>query len=777
MAETSFSSNDVLDDVGHGSGIMSKSQLTMDCELPYGFDKSVVTLSYQEDAKDVHFQPLAEKQVTLFTNTLPVYRETEECKQELRQTCLVQKPSQVTVHVAREDFLHIRATITVSFIPDAAQGAWADFLDECRNRLGIDFIDSVYDKFDHSPVHRVLRLQEGGHYVIRQREESSVLEVIQSGVRPGKIVWPITKFINTAKDILDDLQTHQPGMENRVERLVNQPQLRSRQRKICQMIIKSSNPEEIMKIMLELVEQRKPKPSDPPDVVDKIEKDNKKKIDSEIDYISIYRIFLETLNRVALRGYMEEAGENSILTYILNLIERLKDEVDIVVLGMKLMSDMVKSLALRTDEIFHVIMNCVQKYSPPPQPGFIRVLKRNIPSAEELERRRQAEDERLAQEAMEEEERNTRELNAKLLAKEKAAEDEKKAAVATKVAVSTVDLAAKRRQEANRLKVQKRIAKAEKRAKEVAERRRNGGAPILEGDEGAVESSYLPPVKKGTKTAKVAAPKAKKKTYTNPTLSAEDNTAEAPKAVKKAFKLPENSKRRVEHIVDPDEEKRNALEKQANQWEGLGENVAWDDDDVRKGDYEPLPVVEGVKFVGITGDKRKNLAFTQCVMTMGKFCFTSAAFREYAFSMRIHEELCDVGLVCQHLPTVLTFIIWITDKVLQDQYNEELMKAQAAEARQKAMATATKNDDSESNLSIDSNLNDKKNSLHVALDQHIANVTRPEGNILLFFAMCVNIHDLESKPLAAAHKWLELYDDETRAYKVIRRKGMEMADL
>jgi hypothetical protein len=40
---------------------------------------------------------------------------------------------------------------------------------------------------------------------------------------------------------------------------------------------------------------------------------------------------------------------------------------------------------------------------------------------------------------MEEEERNTRELNAKILAKEKAAEEEKKAAVATKIAVSTVD--------------------------------------------------------------------------------------------------------------------------------------------------------------------------------------------------------------------------------------------------------------------------------------------------------------------------------------------------
>ena len=80
-------------------------------------------------------------------------------------------------------------------------------------------------------------------------------------------------------------------------------------------------------------------------------------------------------------------------------------------------------------------------------------------------------------------------------------------------------------------------------------------------------------------------------------------------------------------------------------WEGFGESVAWDDDDFRSGDFEPLPVVEGVKFEGIVGEKKRNIALTQCVMTMGKYCFTSYAYREYARSMFIHEELCDIGLV------------------------------------------------------------------------------------------------------------------------------------
>lgn len=165
--------------------------------------------------------------------------------------------------------------------------------------------------------------------------------------------------------------------------------------------------------------------------------------------------------------------------------------------------------------------------------------------------------------------------------------------------------------------------------------------------------------------------------------------------------------------------------------------------------------------------------------------------------------------------------MWVADKVLQDIYGEEVKKvsevlflllikinhfssslyllltcrhslliplfpvlaltdeqAQAAEARQKAMVTATKNDDSESNLSVDSSsLTGKQEGLIVAMDQHIANITRPATNILLFFSMCIHIHDLESNVLSAAKKWLDLYDDETRAYKNMRRKGLEMSDM
>lgn len=157
--------------------------------------------------------------------------------------------------------------------------------------------------------------------------------------------------------------------------------------------------------------------------------------------------------------------------------------------------------------------------------------------------------------------------------------------------------------------------------------------------------------------------------------------------------------------------------------------------------------------------------------------------------------------MCQHLPTVLTFIIWITDKILQDRYGEEvnkvrstptlrrafclldcstfsLVQAKAEETRQKAMVKASKNDDSESNLSVDSSLLGKKEKrVNVSMDQRIADITRPSVNVLLFLAMCSNIHILEFKVLSATNKWLKVYDDDTREFKMLKRKGLEMSNI
>ncbi len=106
------------------------------------------------------------------------------------------------------------------------------------------------------------------------------------------------------------------------------------------------------------------------------------------------------------------------------------------------------------------------------------------------------------------------------------------------------------------------------------------------------------------------------------------------------------------------------------------------------------------------------------------------------------------------------------------------LKAQVTEARRKAQAAATKNDDSESNLSVDSEKEGRKAvGLNIALDLQIAQITRPTRNVLLFFAMCINIYDLEAKALSISNRWIKVYDDDSRDYKMLKRKGLELSNL
>lgn len=403
------------------------------------------------------FNTIAEKHKSRFVDSLPKYTTSYEHEQESRQTRLKEEYHTVRVHVAREDYLYIQGDVELKFYPSAAQGAWPTFLQEVRRVLNMDFIDSIYDKFDESPVHRTLRLQDGGHYVVRQREESSVLEVIQSGERPGKIIWPITKDINSSKEILGDLALNRVSMDVRVDRLINEPQARARQRGIITLLLKAKLPSEILKIVFELIRPREELEYHDEEEIAQIRKENIKKRDPEIDSISLYRTSLESLNRVAVRGYMEEMAADNVVRYILETAENFRHEVDITVVGMKLISDIVRVLTRRTDDILNVVMDSAQHYAPEPSKGIERVIKRLLPDPEEVARKKAEEDRRIHMEMKAKEERDMRELDAKIEAKEKAAAAAALETVATKVSLPKVDLKAQRRREKAKKAMLKRL--------------------------------------------------------------------------------------------------------------------------------------------------------------------------------------------------------------------------------------------------------------------------------------------------------------------------------
>lgn len=106
---------------------------------------------------------------------------------EARQIRVVDPTIILTVNVAREEFLHVESEFVVKYQKSAAQTAWKAFIADVSKKLGIEFLEVILDRKDLSQVHYTLSLRQGGHYLARQRESSSVLETLNSGETPAQV--------------------------------------------------------------------------------------------------------------------------------------------------------------------------------------------------------------------------------------------------------------------------------------------------------------------------------------------------------------------------------------------------------------------------------------------------------------------------------------------------------------------------------------------------------------------------------------------------------------
>lgn len=394
----------------------------------------------EERIDKLRFEQLWEQKEKDFSASLPNYSSSFQCEQESRQLLLKEVPISITVHVSREDYVHVASTISLTFYPSAAQAGWTKFLSEVRVKLNIEFIDSIYDKFDKSPVHRTLTLKDGGYYIVRQREESAVLEVLNTGKAPAVVTWPITKFINAAKESLADLDTSHIAANDRILQLVMLPEIRKQQRLTSIRLLQCTVPKDIPEIVNDLVAKIKAAadaeaataqaaancdqsplkeysrrvsygatPRTPGSGRGRsrgsLKQEVKEIYDKEIDIVSIYRLSLESLNRLVVSGYQQSAANDNVFLYILDSVREYMHEVDIVIVGLKLISDMVPAITRKKPEVLHLIMDIAQRYTPPSVPARERVIRRLLPTAEELEEMRvKAEEAKLAH-MMEEEAR------------------------------------------------------------------------------------------------------------------------------------------------------------------------------------------------------------------------------------------------------------------------------------------------------------------------------------------------------------------------------------
>ena len=341
----------------------------------------------------LEFENLFNEQCSMYARTVNKNSDfqIQHLAQEKRQISVIDLPVTIYINVAREDFPSISAHICIIYVPSAAQQGWAHLLKDICKALKIDFIDSILDRVDKSPVHRIMRLRPEGDYLVRQRETSSILEVINTGITPVEVSWGITMDINDVKQALALDGRNMPVIDRRIADLVAKPVVRETQRDISTLIINAVSPKVAVGVMTQFHKQFKPAGADSQDAEheskvgdsEAVNFGDIKKYGDAIDIVCLHRLCLETLGRFAANGRAKNIASSPCFEYVCDVIEGLRQEVDVVALGLKLLSDVSKYLVDEREKVFHVVLNCVQAYAPPEQKHRPRNPKR-LRSPEEL---------------------------------------------------------------------------------------------------------------------------------------------------------------------------------------------------------------------------------------------------------------------------------------------------------------------------------------------------------------------------------------------------------
>lgn len=321
--------------------------------------------------------------------------------QELRQ--LIDLEGSVTIHItiAREDFPSVSAVFKVTYIPSNAQLAWNKLLDDVVKRLKVDFIYSIVDRNDKSPVSRVLRLRDGAEYYVRQREASAILDVLNTGNTPVEVSWDITMHIDNVKKDLSFSLSDMPVIDQRVAGLMSKQITRAVQIDLQKAIMEAKHPSEAVSIMRSFHQSYCPNDQTKAVSSRPLEEDRRKeelfdrgkknpeeskggrgvvvmtqkhsvaysdvaKYDRAVDIVSLHRLVLETLRRFVTRGRVKSVAKEQCFEYVEGVINELRHEVDIVSMGLKLLSDIMKYLVQFRESLLHLILDCIQAYAPPP---------------------------------------------------------------------------------------------------------------------------------------------------------------------------------------------------------------------------------------------------------------------------------------------------------------------------------------------------------------------------------------------------------------------------
>lgn len=591
-------------------------------------------------AKTLKQSVLNSEQQKMFKRTLeltPLQRKKND--QEIRQTQIWERKGSVTVNVSREDFPAMSADIELHFIFKDAQLAWKVFLQKVKAALQIEYIDRIIDRADSSVVLRILSLFPGGKYFARQTETSCILDLVSTGKKP---------YISTSKS-LDEIKEAQLEMraseryqifiDDKTKSLLSRSMTYVQEFSASAKILKATSAREIIELV-EYFYNVKNAPDgegaaiEPPgndawlstSVMDA--KDN-------IDLISLYRLALESLNRMVFQSpeKRDEVAKDALL-FVLDAIRMYRQEIDAMLLAMRLLTEIASELSYLdvsgNKMVLWELMETIQYYGPSAPAYRVRQIPLRITLAEEAE-------------------------EARRLAAETAA----KTAAEADAAVVTADEAAVQAREVIALPSSAAAAQLGDNYDDrmAAEEDADVVAP-LDSTFDDVSNSHMD----GRQTESFIVPQALLTSVPSTARSTAQGPAGAGAGVVKKTRAWKGSV----GVGNVGKKKEIMVEEVA---EVVAVKVLTRDEK-----FASLPKVPGSKFSGLArlGPKsfKRNMALTQCFATLFKFVNCSYAVRAVALDQGIHLEVAEMAFYCEAQPGLLSYIFWIIDSLWSDTFGE-----------------------------------------------------------------------------------------------------------
>ena len=601
------------------------------------------------------FEKQGEAQLEIYKRTLTVSSLfIENLAQELRQTQLRDETLHLTVSVAREDFPSVSADVKITYLQSAMQAAWRVFLVDVRLALKVDFIESILDRMDLAPINRLVSLRDGGQYFCKQREASAILEVIESGKLPQQVSWPITQGINVAKSNLLESGMNQTLMDKRIDAIIKMPMIRENQRETCFALLDAANAQEILSAMdammhavdlppdeLKIALTKKAQYEEEARLAEEARVDAMnaalargataaellafnsaeaikaidvplKTYDREVDIVLLHRVALESLSRLVMNNpeaLMDTAHMS--FEFIEQTLVRFRDEIDIVLMAVKLLGELCEYLLIKRRAMYIVIFDTVQCYAPPPLFYLPRIVHRLL-SPEEL-----AEEERI--------------FNSQFVMDD---DDDMEP-----VAADEANVEARLQRQLEAMGV--RVIEGEP---EVVD----DDSTVDEAQEEEEEEQDEEMVEEVVDDVLVLRPGEKK-----PWKCSVGFTG---KPYRK--KLSERDDASFDELFGGDDDVPTVpgLTKKKNMFKPA------------KFTLRPLPWTKGIIHRGFNGNQnyKNGMILQQCFATVYKLLVISFGYREQAFDLFLHEEVADVAVVSVGSPRLLEYVVWIIDVMYMD---------------------------------------------------------------------------------------------------------------